>query len=184
MKKSLLLWQTIGFIFTSIAGILLHFLYEWSGDALLVAPFSAVNESIWEHMKLLFVSLFIFTIFESRYFKDDFKNFWCAKLRVTVLGLITIPVLYYTYTGIFGRSADWFNIAIFFIAAAITFLSETRRLLSNKPCILSNKAVLVIFIIIALLFVIFTFYPPEIPLFQDPRTSLYGRSITANNIPC
>lgn len=184
MKKSLFIWQLLGFIFTSIAGTLLHFLYEWSGNSLLFAPLSAVNESIWEHMKLLFVPLFFFAIFESRIIKDDFKSFWCIKLKGTLLGLILIPALYYTYTGILGRSADWFNITIFFIATAAVFLTESKTFLSKKPCHISEKTALSILIILGVLFVLFTFYPPQIPLFEDPRTALYGRATLTSTIPC
>lgn len=42
------------FIFISILGVLLHFTYEWSGDNPAVGLFSAVNESTWEHLKLIF----------------------------------------------------------------------------------------------------------------------------------
>ena len=62
MKKSLNLWQLAGFIFTGVAGVLLHFLFEWTGKSIFVAPFAAVNESIWEHMKLLFVPMFLLKI--------------------------------------------------------------------------------------------------------------------------
>ena len=55
MKKRLLLWETAGFLFTAAVGALLHFSYDWSGGTVLAAAFSAVNESTWEHMKLLFL---------------------------------------------------------------------------------------------------------------------------------
>ena len=53
------LWQKIGFFFTVVFGVLLHFLYEWSYNSVWIAPFSGVNESTWEHMKLLFFPMFI-----------------------------------------------------------------------------------------------------------------------------
>ena len=53
MKKRLLLWEAAGFLFTAAVGALLHFTYDWSGGTVLAAAFSAVNESTWEHMKLL-----------------------------------------------------------------------------------------------------------------------------------
>ena len=62
MKNSFFKWQLIGFVTTVICGVLLHFLYEWSGESIWVAPISAVNESTWEHMKLLFIPMFIFAI--------------------------------------------------------------------------------------------------------------------------
>ncbi|MBR6729608.1 MAG: hypothetical protein IKL80_05545, partial [Clostridia bacterium] len=65
MKHSLFKSQLIGLIFTGIAGVLLHFLFDWTGGSLPAAPFSAVNESIWEHMKLLFFPMFAFALLES-----------------------------------------------------------------------------------------------------------------------
>ena len=53
LMKALTKWQISGFIFTGVFGVLLHFLYGWTGENVLVALFSAVNESVWEHMKLV-----------------------------------------------------------------------------------------------------------------------------------
>ena len=52
------------FLFISVLGVLLHFTYEWSGDNPIVALFSAVNESTWEHLKLLFFPMLLLTIIE------------------------------------------------------------------------------------------------------------------------
>lgn len=49
MKQSVSLWQLMGFAVTSFSGTILHFLYEWLGEALWIAPFSGINESTWEH---------------------------------------------------------------------------------------------------------------------------------------
>ena len=174
MKKLLTFWKFLGFVLTGIVGTLLHFLYDWTGSDF-VALFSAVNESIWEHMKILFFPMFIFAIIESRYFAKDYNNFWCAKLIGILVGLTVIPTMYYTYTGALGISADWFNIVIFFIAASVAFIIETRLMKGDKGFCMSQMAAIVILCIIAVLFMIFTFAPPKIPLFQDPMTKLYGR---------
>ena len=58
MKVSIKNFQIFSTIFVMILGTLLHFTYEWSGGNLLVASFSAVNESTWEHLKLLFYPMF------------------------------------------------------------------------------------------------------------------------------
>ena len=79
MKLKLLRWQLAGFAVTVLGGVLLHFLYNWMQQSILIAPFSSVNESTWEHMKLLFFPMFIFALFQSQFFKE-FKNFWCVKL--------------------------------------------------------------------------------------------------------
>ena len=172
MKKSLNLWQLVGFICTGVAGVLLHFLFEWTGESVFVAPFSAVNESIWEHMKLLYFPMFLFALVENRYLKHD--GFWCTKLFGIALGTALIPILYNTINGIFGPMSDWVNIAIFFVSAAAAFVTETKRLSANSMNCTCSGAALIILCLIALLFAVLTFIPPHIPLFQDPITGGYG----------
>ncbi len=174
MKKSLSDWQFNGFVFTSVLGVLLHFLYDWTGQSVVVAPFSAVNESIWEHMKLLFFPMFVFALIESRYIGKEYKSFWCVKLIGIVLGIILIPVLYYTINGVFGTTPDWVNIVIFFVTAAISYLAETRLLKENNIACKHPGVALAVLCFIALIFVVFTFATPCIPLFQDPVTGTYG----------
>ena len=97
MKRSTGLWQLWGFAVTSLGGTILHFLYDWLGGAKWIAPFSGVNESTWEHMKLLFWPMFIFALVQSFFFRER-KDFWCIKLRGILLGLILIPVIFYTFS--------------------------------------------------------------------------------------
>ncbi|MBQ7046868.1 MAG: hypothetical protein IJN85_03900 [Oscillospiraceae bacterium] len=174
MKKSLNFWQFAGFAFTGIAGTLLHFAYDWSNQSIFFAPFSAVNESTWEHMKILFFPMFIFALVESFVIGKQYENFWCSKLAGTALGLTIIPVSYYTYTGVLGVSADWFNITIFFSAAAAAYLLETWLLKKEKSCRISPLAAFIFLCVLAFAFVVLTFIQPEIPLFQDSNTKLYG----------
>lgn len=94
MKRNLSLWQLAGFAFTSIGGTLLHFLYDLTGQSVVAAPFSAVNESTWEHMKLLFFPMFVFALVQSRFFGER-PDFWCVKLAGSAAGLALIPVLFY-----------------------------------------------------------------------------------------
>ena len=173
MKRSIGLWQLMGFAVTALGGTLLHFLYDWRGEAVWIAPFSGVNESAWEHMKLLFWPMFIYAVVQSFFFSDR-EDFWCIKLKGTLLGLVLIPVLFYTYNGAIGKSPDWLNIAIFFISAAIAYIYETRQF-NNKTTICRYKKLsIAILLIIAVLFVLFTFTTPEIGIFKDPLTDTYG----------
>ena len=173
MKHSIGLSQLLGFAVTSLGGTLLHFLYEWLGEARWIAPFSGVNESTWEHMKLLFWPMLIYAAVQSLFFRDR-ADFWCVKLRGTLLGLILIPVLFYTLDGVLGRSPDWLNIAIFFISAAIAYLYETRRFKSGTAACKSPSRAVTLLSLIAALFVMFTFAAPELGIFRDPLTGSYG----------
>ena len=173
MKRTVWLWQLVGFAVTALGGTLLHFLYEWTGEAAWIAAFSGVNESTWEHMKLLFWPTFIFAAVESFFFRE-YENFWCVKLRGILLGLSLIPILFYTYNGVIGKSPDWINIAIFFVSAAIAYIYETRLFKKDGAKCKSPKLAFVFLAAIALLFVFFTFNPPEIAIFKDPVTGAYG----------
>ena len=172
MKRSIGLWALMGFAVTSLGGTLLHFLYDWLGKASWIAPFSGVNESTWEHMKLLFWPMFLYAIVQSFFFRDR-KDFWCIKLRGILLGLILIPILFYTYNGVIGKSPDWINIAIFFISTAIAYIYEVRHFNAQKPC-KHPKLALAFLCFIATLFVIFTFATPELGIFKDPLSGAYG----------
>ena len=167
------LWQLMGFAVTSLGGTILHFLYDWLREAVWIAPLSGVNESTWEHMKLLFWPMFLYAIVQSFFFKDR-EDFWCVKLRGILLGLGLIPVLFYTYNGVIGKSPDWINIAIFFLSAAIAYLYETKLFKEETVVCKRPKLAIGVLCIIALLFVIFTFATPEIGIFKDPLTGSYG----------
>lgn len=174
MKRSISLWQMGGFIFTSALGTFLHFLFDLTGGNVVAALFSAVNESIWEHLKLLFYPMLLFATIEYRFWGKEYPGFWCVKLKGMLLGLILIPALFYTYSGILGVTADWFNVTIFFIAAGAVYYWETRQFLQNKPCRLGDRVSITILVLIAGLFTVFTFLTPRIPFFQDPVTDTYG----------
>ena len=173
MKRSIGLWQLLGFAVTALGGTVLHFLYDWLGEAAWIAPFSGVNESTWEHMKLLFWPMFIYAVIESFFFRD-IENFWCVKLRGILLGLGLIPLIFYTYNGVIGKSPDWINIAIFFIAAAIAYIYETRQFNKGATPCKNSRTALYILIAVGVLFIIFTFATPEIGIFKDPLTKTYG----------
>ena len=173
MKQRSILWQAAGFALVTFGGTILHFLYDWTGGSILVAPFSGVNESTWEHMKLLFWPLLLFALVQRLFFKGQ-ENYWCVKLAEILLGLLLIPVLFYTYNGVFGKSPDWINIAIFYITALVVFLFEWWAFSQDwLPCNHPRLAFAAI-CLIGVLFVVFTFTPPQIPLFQDPLSGTYG----------
>ena len=173
MKRVLSHWQFAGFVFTGIAGVILHFLYDWTGGSAFVAPFSAVNESIWEHMKILFFPLFIFAFIENYCIGKDYNNFWCVKLLGTCVAIAAVPILYYTLNGAFGPMPDWVNVAIYYISAALCYILEVWLFNKNKmPCNAPKARVLLW--VIAFVFVFFTFFPPIFPLFKDPVSGMYG----------
>ena len=113
MGKRLFYWELAGALFTAALGTLLHFVYDWSGGWGAAAAFSAVNESTWEHMKLLFFPMFLFSVVQVCCLGRNYPNFLAARGVSTVTGVALIPVLFYTYTGVLGRHLLWADIAVF-----------------------------------------------------------------------
>ena len=173
MRKNLFWWQFAGFSFACVFGTILHFLYEWTGECVLLAPISAVNESTAEHMKIFFFPVVLFAIVQYFYYGKSYRGFWAIKLFGTITGLIFIPTAFYTFTGAFGMSVDWVNILIFFLSSASCFLLETHLFLTKSPNV-SEKISIFLLILFGVLIVLFTFLTPQIPLFLDPITGNYG----------
>lgn len=175
MRKRLFFWELAGFLFTSAMGSLLHFVYEWSGGSLAAAVVSAVNESTWEHMKLLFVPMFLFSVVQACVLGKNYPNFLAVRAVSILTGLALIPVLYYTYTGVWGQMRDWANIAVFFLAALGAFLLDFYLLRRNRLSAPWQQVLgLIVLWALAFCFVWCTFRPPHIALWRDPLTGTYG----------
>ncbi len=174
MKKTVSLWQMVGFVFTAVAGTLLHFFFDWSGENVVVALFSAVNESIWEHLKLLFYPMLIFAAVEYFAWGKEVDSFWCVKLIGILIGLGLIVAVYYTYTGALGMKVDWFNITLFFFAAGVVYWLESKLFQRGFSCPVGGRLAFLLILLIAAAFTLLTFAPLHIPLFEDPLTGTYG----------
>ena len=173
MRKELSIWQLGGATFTVALGTVLHFLYGWTGS-ILVTPFSAVNESTWEHMKLLFFPMLIFACVQYCFFCKEYQGFWWIKLVGILIGLLLIPILFYTLSGIFGTLPGWVNVLLFFVSVGGGYYVE--YILYKNSCLLYNDKIfsIIILSVITLLFIFWTYAPPRIPLFIDPLTGIYG----------
>ena len=173
MKQETFLWQLGGVTFTAIIGTLLHFLYDWTGLALF-APISAVNESTWEHMKILFFPMLFFAVLQAFFFRQAQPNFWWIKLVGISVGVLLVPILFYTINGAFGKTPDWVNISIFFLSAFVSFLVEYLLFKQNQTPFSSPILPIRLLLFFATTFIWFTYSPPNIPLFLDPVTKKYG----------
>lgn len=168
MKKNLIIWQVGGLTFSTVFGTMLHFLYDLTGSSLVI-PFSAINESTWEHMKILFFPMLIYTIIQSFWFVKEYPSYWCVKLIGIMAGILTMPTLFYTIMGIFGKTPDWINILIFIISAGVGYYLEYSLFEAKKSTCKRKWVAIVGICAFMALFVIFTYFPPQIPLFIDPR---------------
>lgn len=170
--KSFSKFQIFSAIFSLISGVLLHFAYKWSGNNTFVGLFSAVNESTWEHLKLIFFPMLISGIIGYFIFKNELPNYICAKTIGIICAMIFTIIFFYTYTGVIGTNYDFLNIATFFIAVIlgeyITYLLTFNHIDCDK------SSCIIILVLLTFSFVIFTFNPPKINLFKSPIDNSYG----------
>ncbi|QSX05760.1 hypothetical protein JYG23_14015 [Sedimentibacter sp. zth1] len=165
----------IGAVFTIVLGTILHFAYSWSGSNDVVALFSAVNESVWEHLKLLFFPVIAFAIIEYIYYGRNYNNFICAKFISVLIGMIFIVISFYTYSGIIGSNFVIIDVLIFIISVIITYRLSLKILNSDKYKSKNCNILCTIGIMFFIsLFFTFTFSPPKLNLFMDSLTKTYG----------
>lgn len=158
------------FIFISILGVLLHFTYEWSGDNPAVGLFSAVNESTWEHLKLIFFPMLLLTLIEFLWAHIKEKplpgNYLPARTIGILSGMAFIVVMFYTLNGILGRNYEFLNIALYF--AGVVYALRTENRLEPRQMCINDYVAMTVLAILAVAFFAFTNYPPELGIFADP----------------
>lgn len=160
-------YTILGILFVIIAGTLSHFVYEWSGNNFILGFFFPVNESTWEHMKLCFFPMLLYSCFMNRKLKGDYPCVTSSLLFGVLLGTFLIPIIFYTYSGILGQNYIFFDIAIFIISVLLAFIAVYRLSLS---CVLDSFLfwLATLAFLTAICFLVFTYYPPCIGLFAVP----------------
>lgn len=164
-KKQSALFYAVGALFTLILGTVGHFFYEWSGNNPVVGIFFPVNESTWEHMKLTLFPTALYLGAAS--LKVRCRNYALSSFLALFVSAALIPLLFYSYTAIVGRSLLPVDIAIFFISVlsgyAFAFLA-----CNAKPHPVLNELAILGNIAIAVCFFTFTLSPPDFILFKEP----------------
>ena len=157
----------IGAIFVIITGTLAHFVYDWSGQNDIVGFFTPVSESTWEHMKLCFFPMLLYSLYMCRSLRDIHPCICSALPAGMLAGTFSIPVMFYTYTGILGKSFLPLDIGVFIVSILIAFYVVCKLTISCKV----RRYMGLLWLTIAILglnFVLFTYLPPDIGLFREP----------------
>jgi hypothetical protein len=174
-SRSVFVYELVGMVFIIVLGSMLHFTFELSGSNPVVGAFSAVNESVWEHLKLVFWPALLFMFIEYVLLrKKVISNFALAKTAGIYLAIAIIPVVFYSYTAITGESIFLLDIATFIFAVIIGQLLSYKLLTYKKLSESFNRISLVLLVLLGIAFVLFTFYPPQLIIFRDPVTGKYG----------
>ena len=152
----------------------IHFIYDIfpSFFTSIIAP---VNESIWEHMKIIYTSILLSSIIEYFIYKKkryDTNNFFISIPISSILGIIFYLVIYLLIDLFIPHS---FFIAIFIMLITYIFSNIISYIILNKKEIPNQKELGISLVLISyIVFTHLTYYPPKSYMFIDQITSTYG----------
>jgi len=158
----------------TILAVFCHFLYDWFPNTLFSFIFP-VNESIWEHMKLIATPVLIFSIFNYLYYKNKnikFNNYILSYAISIPIAIILYLIIYLPIHYCIGHNLYISIIILVFIYFIIESLSFFIRQKPNKK----YQNIIGITIIIALYsaFIYLTYKPPHYNIFYDTEKNIYG----------
>lgn len=153
---------------------LLHFVYDFTDGSTLSILFGAVNESVWEHVKIFAVGYVFWSLVELLWVKPPFKKFVTAKTIALYFLSLAIIVFFYGYNLFIKEPILWLDISSSFVFVVLSqYISY--RLITNENEIKDYFTVaLMMLMLFFLIFFSFTAFPPKIDLFRDPITGMYG----------
>lgn len=164
--------------FLSVPGIFLisffaHSLYKWLPNPIF-SIFFPVNESIWEHMKIISSSILLFGIFEYcilNKLKINYYNYLLSLFLPIIIGIITYLIIYLPIYNIIGEKI-FISISLLFIIIILTQVISYFILKKNN--INYNIISLIGVIIIYIIFGYLTYFPPKNYIFLDKNEQKYG----------
>jgi hypothetical protein len=177
MDRKILIWEIGGFFFILLFGTGLHFVFELSNFWKPVALFAAVNESTWEHLKMVFWPGLFFFLVEYHFLKGRVTNFWIAKALCLYLMPLVITIGWYSAVAILGKNLFSVNIALFVGAILVGQFVSYRFLTAKKIPALDPRYAVIAIILLTLAFASFTYFPPKLFLFEHmdlANTGQYG----------
>ena len=174
MNRGLTRWELLGICFVSLVGFALHYSFAWSGNWKPIALMAPVNESVWEHFKLVFWPALLWALLEYAALELDARIFWSAKGYALLVSPILIVIVFYSYTAVLGRNNLTVDIATFLIAVVATQLASAKLVKANLRKRWVSLIGLGLLLCQFAAYSTFTFYPPPLGLFEDGRNGIRG----------
>lgn len=150
-----------------------HFGYDFF-PCFLTSLFFPVNESVFEHLKMIFTATCFISLLTNIFYQDKnilFKTYLRSMASIIILLLLYLPINY-----VLGENMI-ITLIILFISI---FLSELigSRISKKKDYRLINKVSLFLLVLNFIIFAIYTYYPPKMGLFLDKKHDKYGINIS------
>ncbi len=184
VKRAIRRRELIGIAVIAVVGSLLHFAFAWSGEMPAVAVFAAVNESVFEHLKMTYWPALLYAAIEYRLLKGVANNFMAAKTVGLYVMPAVITVVFYGYTSVAGGDNLVADIILFVGAVALGQLASYRILTRSPMSGKVRRAALVGMISLGVVYAVLTFYPPPPPPVHGDLHRRLRHPVTAGRNPC
>lgn len=173
LKKLKIIDIFIIFVLTFI----FHFTYDFLPNSF-TAIFFSVNESIWEHMKLLYTPIVLTIIFDfliAKKYNIKLNNLFTSIFISSILSIILYLIIYIPIHNIFGHNPIFAIILLFLIICLSQYISYHILIKENyqKLNIISLGLIIIGFVIFGYL----TYKPLQNNLFYDTKNEKYGINI-------
>lgn len=165
--------KIINVVFLFLLSFLWHFVYDWFPNNIF-ALFFPVNESIWEHMKIIYYCLLLGSILEFVLCKKNnikINNFYIEAMVKSILGVIFYLIIFVPFYLWLGESM-FISISLMLITYIFMEYIGYKILIGEEMNI--NILPVVIIALCCIMFVILTFYPLHNFLFFDEVKFGYG----------
>ncbi len=165
----------IGVIVIFLLTVLYHFLYDWLPNPVF-SVFFPVNESIWEHMKLLYSGILTWGIIECfifKYKKIKYKNFFSSLFLEMITSIMLYLIIYLPLYNTFGENMI-ISIGLLLIVIALEEIFSYYLLTLSKENKLLDKISIILIILGFVIFLALTYDPPKNYIFYDIESKKYG----------
>lgn len=166
-----------GGIFILLIGSALHFTFELANFWKPIAVIAPVNESIWEHLKMVFWPGLFFSLIQYHFVKNLTTNYWSAKALSLVFMPLFITAGWFAFAVLTGANNFAVNIVLFVIAIILGQAISFKMLTSARESRLKPVFPILCIVVLGLSFGLFSFFPPRIGLFEHMdlmNTGQYG----------
>ncbi len=172
--RAVVTWELAGAVFMILAGSALHFVFDWAGGWRPLALVAAVNESIWEHLKLAFWPGLLWALLPHRSLGLRLGERLAIKGVTLLLTAVLIVAVFQSYTAILGKNLLVLDIGTFVLAILAGQLLAILLILRGAPSrgLLRLGQLLMLLQVIA--YASLTYLPPDHWLFIEERSGMRG----------
>lgn len=168
----------IGVVVIFLLTILYHFLYHWLPNPVF-SVFFPVNESIWEHMKLLYSGIFTWGVIEYFILRKkgiSYRNFFSTLFLEMVTSIMIYLIMYLPLYNVFGENMV-ISIGLLIVVIILEEVFSYYLFSYSKENRILNRISILFIVLGFVVFLCFTYDPPRNYIFYDIVSNKYGIDI-------